>query len=187
MGAEFAIGTGASTPQDRVEFVGSTHHDSRADRMTTLTDRAVELVTVAADVSFAVGSALWPRSQASRERDRLVNEGYEDGAFCELDFTLAFPDAAGAGQALEAVRAAGFTMEQRLDARGFAVVRAAARLRPYDLSRIVARLNRIVQGYGGFAEVVGPSSPATATGANRVANRASNAVTTGEHATRRAS
>jgi hypothetical protein len=78
-----------------------------------------------------------------------------------VDFSLALDMPELSDMALSAAMLAGFTMVDSGQAsRGFVTVRAPVRLRAYDLLRATSRLNRAVSRYGGFAEAIGPASPA---------------------------
>ncbi len=131
-----------------------------------LLDRAPALAAGMVDAATAVLSAAWPRSLAAREVDRLAGDGYAIGEVCDVDFSLAFDMPDFIDMALAAVHLQRFTVPDRTQAeRGFVTVRAAVRLRAYDLVRATSRLNRAVWRYGGFGTVIGPVRPATDDGA----------------------
>ena len=112
------------------------------------------------DVAAAAFSAAWPRSIEAEEIRRLTRDGYEAGAMCEVDFSLAFEGPAMAGIAQDLLRAVGFSIaDDGLMSRGFVIVRLPVRLHPYDLALITLRLNRLVVPLGGFAVLVGPAHP----------------------------
>jgi hypothetical protein len=130
-----------------------------------LLDRAPALAAGVVDAATAVLSAAWPRSLAAREVERLADDGYAVGEICDVDFSLAFDTPELVEMALAAVYLQGFTVLDRTQAeRGFATLRAAVRLRAYDLVRATSRLNRAVARYGGFGTVIGPARPATPEG-----------------------
>ena len=127
--------------------------------MDPLMHRMGAVVADVADRGVALFSAVWPRSMAKFEVERLAADGYAPGAECDVDFAIEFDDAA-ADAAIRAVRGAGFTLVDNAKvAKGRAGVRARVRLRAYDLSRAEARLGRALAPYGGSATVIGPSAP----------------------------
>lgn len=131
-----------------------------------LLDRAPALAADMIEVATAALSAAWPRSLAAREVGRLAEDGYEIGEVCDVDFSLAFDGPERIDMALAAVNLHGFTVLDRTQAqRGFATVRAAVRLRAYDLVRATSRLNRAVWRYGGFGAVIGPAESVAHEGA----------------------
>jgi hypothetical protein len=135
-----------------------------------LLDRAPALAADVVDAATAALSAAWPRSLAAREVDRLAHDGFAVGKICDVDFSLAFDTPELIDMALAAVYLQGFTVLDRTQAeRGFATVRAAVRLRAYDLVRATSRLNRAVWRYGGFGTVIGPAQPAAESSAGRAA------------------
>jgi hypothetical protein len=126
-----------------------------------LLDRAPALAADVVDAASAALTAVWPLSLAAREMERLAGDGYAIGQVCEVDFSLALDMPELSDMALSAAMLAGFTMVDSGQAsRGFVTVRAPVRLRAYDLLRATSRLNRAVSRYGGFAEAIGPASPA---------------------------
>ena len=126
-----------------------------------LFDRAPTLAADVVDVATAVLTAAWPLSLAAREMERLADDGYAIGRMCDVDFSLALDTPELRDMALSAAMLAGFTLTDSDQAsRGFVTVRAPVRLRAYDLLRATSRLNRAVSRYGGFAEIIGPASPA---------------------------
>jgi hypothetical protein len=131
-----------------------------------LLDRAPALAADVVDAATAALSAAWPRSLAAREVERLADDGYPVGEICDVDFSLAFDAPDLVDMALAAVHLQGFTVLDRTQAeRGFVTVRAAVRLRAYDLVRATSRLNRAVWRYGGFGAAIGPAGPAAHEGA----------------------
>ena len=127
--------------------------------MDPLRNRVGAVVADVVDRGAALFAAVWPRSMARWEVERLTADGYPAGEPCDVEFSLAFDDGL-ADVALPAVRHAGFVVDDRAKAeRGFVTVRGRVRLRAYDLSRAAARLDRLVAPYGGSAAVIGPSSP----------------------------
>lgn len=125
--------------------------------MRPILDHAPALATDVIDFANAVLSAAWPRSLASREMERLVDDGYVVGAVYQVDFALAVEPGDRAELALSAAALEGFhALERTPDAHGFITVRAPVRLRAYDLVRAASRLNRAVERYGAYAEVIGP-------------------------------
>jgi hypothetical protein len=131
-----------------------------------LLDRAPALAADVVDAATAALSAAWPRSLAAREMERLADDGYAVGEICDVDFSLAFDAPELVDMALAAVSLQGFIVLDRTQTgRGFATVRAAVRLRAYDLVRATSRLNRAVWRYGAFGTVIGPAEPATHDGA----------------------
>lgn len=146
--------------------------------MDPLKNRVGAVVADVADRGAALLSAVWPRSMAKWEVERLERDGYRVGELCDVDFSLAFDggayDRGVADVALPAVKRAGFSVGDRARAeRGFVTVRRRVRLRAYDLSRAAARLNRLVAPYGGSAAVIGPTAPPSpATAPVQLADRA---------------
>jgi hypothetical protein len=125
--------------------------------MARMTERVEALAWGAREAGAALLQALWPRSDARREVERLTDEGYAAGTLCDVDFVVAF-DTETAEHAIPAVCLAGFAVGDRThSSRGVVTVRRRVRLRPYDLSRATARLSRAVTPYGGFAAIVGPT------------------------------
>ena len=126
--------------------------------MDPLKNRLGAVVADVADKGAALFSAVWPRSMAKFEVERLLADGYEAGEPCDVDFSVEF-DGEHAEAALRAVRGAGFTLvDNARVAKGRAGVRGRLRLRAYDLSRAVARLDRAVAPFGGAAHVIGPAA-----------------------------
>jgi hypothetical protein len=125
--------------------------------MARMTERMGALAWDARKTGAALLAALWPRSEARREVERLADEGYAAGTLCDVDFVVAF-DRESAEHALPAVRSAGFDVgDSSHSARGLVTVRRRMRLNAYDIARTSARLGRVVTRYGGFAEIVGPA------------------------------
>lgn len=124
--------------------------------MKTVRERAVAIAAHAMDIGHAALAAVWPRSSASREVERLAQHGYIAGATYEIDFSLSF-DEVGADSALDAVRAAGFTVTERSRSTlCYATARRRIPLRAFDLQRATATLQRIVDPFYGFAAAIGP-------------------------------
>ena len=124
--------------------------------MEKLVERAVTLAADVAEIGGAALSAIWPRSIASREVERLAQHGYVVGATYEMDFTLSF-DVSGVDEVLAAVREAGFTVAD--PARStfcYATARRHVPLRAYHIDRATSVLQRIVAPYGGYAAPIGP-------------------------------
>jgi len=130
--------------------------------MDPLRNRVSAAVADVADRGAALFSAVWPRSMAKFEVERLEADGYAAGAECDVDFSIEF-DGAAAESALRAVRAAGFTLVDNAKvAKGRAGVRGRLRLRAYDLARAESRLQRALAPFGGSATVIGPAAPPVA-------------------------
>jgi hypothetical protein len=127
--------------------------------MEKLKEVAAAIVTGVADVGKAVFSAVWPRSSAAREIERLAEHGYVSGATYEMDFSLSF-DEAGSDAALAEVRQAGFTVTERAGSATlcYATARRRTTLRAYDLQRATSVLQRIVSRYYGYAAPIGPAA-----------------------------
>ena len=145
----------------------SSKHSNFARVMEMFSDRIV-----------ATFSSLWPRSTASIEASRLVNDGYPAGQACDVHFLISF-DQAMPDAASTAIRAGGFSVrEQNGSSSGFVTARATVRLTAWDLSIAGARLDRIVEDFDGFATVIGAARPATEEAARpvRVASRSVAAV-----------
>lgn len=124
--------------------------------METLKERAVSLAADVADIGTAALSALWPRSMASREMERLAEQGYIIGAEYEVDFILSF-DETTADEALAAVRNAGFVVTERTRSTFcYATARRRIPLRAYHLDRATSLLQRVVAPYYGYASPLGP-------------------------------
>lgn len=124
--------------------------------MKTVKERAVAIAVDAVDIGHAALAAAWPRSSAAREVERLAQHGYVAGATYEMDFSLSF-DEAGADSALDAVRAAGFTVTERTRSTlCYATARRRIPLRAFDLQRATAVLQRIVDPFYGYAAAIGP-------------------------------
>ncbi len=118
--------------------------------------RAVALLS---DSIFASAAALWPRSTASLEANRLVNDGYPAKEICDLYFLVSFDGGVPDG-VLATMRAAGFAVrEQSGSPGGFVTVRTRVRLGAYDLSMAAARLDRIARVFDGFSTVIGAARP----------------------------
>ncbi|HET7456505.1 MAG TPA: hypothetical protein VFJ74_02555 [Gemmatimonadaceae bacterium] len=128
--------------------------------------RVGAVVADVADTGVALFAAVWPRSMAKFEISRLAADGYTAGQTYDVDFSVAL-ESELADVALPAMRDAGFTVGggarlgdgSRKAADGFVTVRRRVRLRAYDLSREQARLNRLASRFGGWAAVIGPSTP----------------------------
>lgn len=128
--------------------------------------RVGAVVADVADTGVALFAAVWPRSMAKFEISRLAADGYTAGQTYDVDFSVALENER-ADAALPAMREAGFTVGggarlgdgSRKAADGFVTVRRRVRLRAYDLSREQARLNRLASRFGGWAAVIGPSTP----------------------------
>jgi hypothetical protein len=130
--------------------------------MDPLKSRLGAVVADVADKGAALFSAVWPRSMAKFDVERLEADGYTAGEPCDVDFSIEF-DGAAAESALRAVRGAGFTLVDNSKlAKGRAGVRGRLRLRPYDLSRAESRLHRALAPFGGSAAVIGPAAPPSA-------------------------
>ena len=126
-----------------------------------LLNRAPALAADVVDAASAALTAAWPLSLAAREMEGLAGDGYAIGQVCDVDFSLALDTPELSDMALSAAMLAGFTLiDSDQASRGFVTVRAPVRLRAYDLLRATSRLNRAVSRYGGFAEIIGPASPA---------------------------
>lgn len=120
--------------------------------------REIPLVARLVDVGAAALEALWPRSVAAREVERLTRDGFEAGATYEVDFSVSF-DEESAEEAISAIRHAGFTIVERVGSpRVFLIVRAAMPLRAFHLSRTVARLDRLVTPFFGYATLLAPGA-----------------------------
>lgn len=127
--------------------------------MDPLKSRLGAVVADVADKGAALLSAVWPRSMAKFEVERLQADGYAAGEPCDVDFSIEF-DGASAEAALRAVRGAGFTLVDNAKvAKGRAGVRGRVLLRAYDLSRAESRLHRALAPFGGSATVIGPAAP----------------------------
>ena len=77
--------------------------------MDPLRNRVGAVVADVADRGAALFAAVWPRSMARWEVERLTADGYPAGEVCDVDFSLAFDDGL-ADVALPAVRHAGFVV-----------------------------------------------------------------------------
>ena len=120
--------------------------------------REIPLVARLADVGVAALEALWPRSMAAREIERLTRDGFEAGAVYEVDFSVSF-DEECAEEAISAIRDAGFTIVERVGSpRVFLIVQAAMPLRAFHLSRTVAQLDRLVTPFFGYATLLAPGA-----------------------------
>ena len=112
-----------------------------------------------ADSAVAAVASLWPRSTASLEANRLIADGYPAGKPADVYYLVSF-DEAMPDDAFTALRAAGFAVRETTGPlRGFVTVRARLRLAAYDLSLGGARLDRVVEQFGGFATVIGAARP----------------------------
>lgn len=121
-------------------------------------ERAIPLTARLADLGVAALEAVWPRSTAAREVDRLARDGYATGALYDVDFSVSF-DEEFAEQAIAAIRDAGFTIVERVgSARVFVIVRSRLPLRAFHLSRSVALLDRLVAPYYGYATLLAPAA-----------------------------
>ena len=118
--------------------------------------REIPFLVRLADAGVATLEALWPRSTAAREVDRLTRDGFEAGAVYEVDFSVSF-DEESAEEAMTAIRDAGFTIVERVGSpRIFLIVRASMPLRAFHLSRTVALLDRLVTPFFGYATLLAP-------------------------------
>jgi hypothetical protein len=109
------------------------------------------------DAAAAALAAVWPRSAAVREAERLVDEGYEPGEACDVAFSLSFSGALDTRAALAVARASGVTVADLSEVtRGFVTVQVPSRVRAYDLSLAARRMNRLADACGGFAAEIGP-------------------------------
>jgi hypothetical protein len=135
----------------------ATHH-ARIATMSVFSAAAL-----VADTVQATFAAVWPRSAARHEIDRLREEGHLAGEACEMAFSLSFDDAQRATDASALVRRAGFALDLAEAKSGFLTARMQVRLTPWELARAVARLERVARSRGGFVAVVGPThAPAAA-------------------------
>lgn len=117
------------------------------------------VVALLADSIAATAASLWPRSTASREASRLVNDGYPAKQICDVYFLVSF-DGGVPDDAMATMRAAGFVVREQSGAPGgFVTVRARVRLAAYDLSIASARLDRIAEAFDGFSTVIGAARP----------------------------
>ena len=117
------------------------------------------VIGLLSDSAAATLAALWPRSTASIEANRLVNDGYRAGELCDVHFLVAF-DGTIPDSAFIAIRTGGFAVrEQNGSLGGFVTVRARVRLRAYDLSITGARLDRIAEAHEAFATMIGAARP----------------------------
>lgn len=120
--------------------------------------REIPLLIRLADAGVAALEALWPRSAAAREVERLTRDGFEPGALYEVDFSVSF-DEESAEEAMSAVRDAGFAIVGRVGSpRVFLIVRASMPLRAFHLSRAVALLDRLVTPFFGYATLLAPGA-----------------------------
>ena len=100
--------------------------------------RVGEVVAEVADAGVALFSAVWPRSMAKFEVERLTADGYAAGQSYDVDFSVAL-EADQADAAFPAMREAGFAIGgalgdgSRKSAAGFVTVHRRVRLRAYDL------------------------------------------------------
>ncbi len=132
--------------------------------MTALLDTTTKIAANVADHAVALFAAAWPRSLAAREVARLTGDGYSAGTTCDLDFSLSFDEPALAEKAVPLLAQAGFTPADRPDSeRGFLILRTRGCLRPYELARLTARVERAARAAGAYAELIGPASAATGT------------------------
>lgn len=110
----------------------------------------------ASDMAKAAFAAIWPRSSEAREIERLARDGCPAGTVCDVEFSLSFDGPTMTAAGLGSVRTAGFAVtDESSISRGFVVVRLPLRLSPWDLARTTARLNRLIDSYGGYAVFIG--------------------------------
>ena len=111
-------------------------------------------MTLLGDNLAAAAASLWPWSIASVEARRIANEGYAAGSVTEIYFLVSF-DGPAPDAALAAIRGAGFIVRDPAPQSGFVTVRLRMRLGPWELTIAGARLDRIVEEFGGFATLIG--------------------------------
>ena len=111
-------------------------------------------MTLLGDSVAAALAALWPWSTSSVEARRLALNGYETGAVADIYYLVSFDDPIPGG-ALAAIRGAGFTVRDPASQTGFLTVRVQIRLGAFALTIAGARLDRIVEQFGGFATLIG--------------------------------
>jgi hypothetical protein len=110
----------------------------------------------AADFARATLLAAWPKSGASYEVARLVEEGYAKGEPCDLAFSVSLADPSRASDAAASARVAGYSVDTSQLSRGFITVQTGVELRTFDIAQAVARLERLMGAYEGFVAVIGP-------------------------------
>lgn len=110
----------------------------------------------AADLARAALLAAWPKSGASYEVARLVEQGYEKGEACDMAFSVALADPSRASDAAASARVAGYTVDTTQLSRGFITVQTSVEIRTFDIAKAIARLERLVGPYDGFVAVIGP-------------------------------
>lgn len=111
-------------------------------------------ITLLADSIAAAAASLWPWSAASIEARRIAADGYAAGQLADVYYLVSFEDAAPEA-ALATIRAAGFAVREPGPLSGFVTVKVRIRVAAYDLIITGARLDRIAEGYGAFATLIG--------------------------------
>ena len=111
-------------------------------------------MTLLGDGITAAVAALWPWSTSAVEARRLALDGYATGALADIYYLVSFDDAVP-DTALAAIRGAGFTVRDAAPKSGFVTVRVQIRLGAFALTVAGARLDRIVEQFGGFATLIG--------------------------------
>ena len=111
------------------------------------------------DIARATLHAAWPKSDASYEVSRLVEEGYEKGESCDIAFSVSLADPSLAGDAAASARVAGYTVDASQAARGFITVQTPIALRTFGLAKVISHLERVVAPHGGFVALIGPTRP----------------------------
>ena len=134
-----------------IHLITTTFND---EEVATMRDVAGVLAPLV-DACAGALSALWPRSVTGREASRLARDGHAIGAFHEVMFAVSF-DESPSDAAIEAVRAAGFTLRDESGALSQWTVLARMPLSPYHLHVTSASLGRVLASYGGFAVLIGP-------------------------------
>ena len=112
------------------------------------------VMTLLADSITASAASLWPWSAASIEARRIAADGYAAGQVADVYYLVSFDEAAPE-PALAAIRGAGFAVREPAPLSGFVTVKARIRVAAYDLIMAGARLDRIAEGYGAFATLIG--------------------------------